>query len=155
MLDKIKALSSKVFTKGASPRGLKQFFVAAERKSVLAPEVQAVYGYLDQLQGASVTNRRIARGSGVSIHEIERIISELVELELVEKRYVTRQSSSYQIIGGSPNPSKVSQTTAPNGSEQNEIDFVKTSEELIYRFIRATRSTDVFLYLTWLERGGQ
>lgn len=157
MLEKLKALVSKVFTRGASPRGLKQSFVTADSKPELTPEVQAVLDYLNGLFPADipVTNRAIARGSGVAVQEIERIISELVAEGLVEKKYVTRQSSSYQIIGLSPNESKVSQTTAPNGSEQDEIDFVKTSEELAFKFVRATRSTDLLLYITWLERGGK
>lgn len=154
MLEKLKALSSKVKARGAASRTLKQSFVTAERRPELAPEVQEVFDYLSQNQNVSVTNGRIARGSGVSVQKVGLAVSELVARGLVEKVEVTRQSSSYQIIGGGDS-SKVSQTTAPNGSEQDEIDFVKTSEELIYRFVRATRTTDVFTYLTWLERGGR
>lgn len=155
MLDKIKALSSKVKAKGADPRGLKQFFVTAERKPELDPQVQSVFSYLTSIEGKPVTNRRIARDTGTPNERVGNIISELVTEGLVEKQYVTKQSSSYQIIGEGPNLSKVSQTTEPNGGEQDEVDFVKTSEELIFKFVRATRSTDLLLYLTWLERGGQ
>lgn len=155
MLEKLKALSSKVFAEGAGPRGLKQFFVTAERKPELTLEVQAVLDYLSQNAGVSVTNRRIVRGSGVAPHKIEGIIRELVNAGLVERHFVTKQSSSYQIIGGVTDSSKVSQTTEPDGGEQDEVDFVKTTEELIYRFVRATRSTDLLTYLTWLERGGK
>lgn len=155
MLEKLKALSSKPFAKGASPRGLKQFFVGAERKPELDPEVQAVLSYLTSIAGESVTNRRIARETGTPNERVGNIISELVTDGLVEKQYVTKQSSRYQIIGGGPNSSKVTQTTAPSGSETDEVDFVKTSEELIFKFVRATRSTDLLLYLTWLERGGR
>lgn len=157
MLEKLKALSSKVYAKGAGSRTLKQSFVPAERKLEIAtPEVQKVLNIIRDSQNSVISYDDIARGSGVPKHQLGKIIGDLVDGGAVVRSKVPRQGARYQIIGGGPNSSKVTEdSSVSDNSEQNDIDFVKTSEELINRFVRATRTTDVYGYLTWLERGGQ
>lgn len=157
MLEKLKALGSKVKARGATSRTLKQSFVTAERKPQIAtPEVQKVLNIIRDSQNSVISYDDIARGSGVPKHQLGKIIGDLVDGGAVVRSKVPRQGTRYQIIGGSPNPSKVTEdSSVSDNSEQDDIDFVKTSEELINRFVRATRSVDVYVYLTWLERGGQ
>lgn len=157
MLEKLKALGSKSKAKGAMSRTLKQSFVMAERKplEIVAPEVQKVLATLAHYENGIISYDDIARGSGVPKHRLGKIIGDLVKGGAVVRSKVPRQGTRYQIIGGSPNPSKVTEdSSVADSSEQNDIDFVKTSEELINRFVRATRTTDIYGYLTWLERGG-
>lgn len=142
MLDKIKARISKDKAKGAGSRSLKQFFVTADNK----PENIPVEGQF--------TLAEFARGSGVSRYKAGKALDQLLREGAVEVVPSNGKRTRYQIIGGGPNSSKVTEE-ASNASEQDEIDFVKTNEELVMMFVRATRSTDVFLYLTWLERKGE
>lgn len=96
-----------------------------------------------------------ARGSGVSRYKSGLLITALLEGNVIETVSSSKKRKLYQIIGRSPNPSKVTEPTVPDGSEEEDIDYVKITNALIWQFIRETRTTDVLIFLTWLERKGK
>lgn len=148
---------------GAQSRTVKQSPQAQESPAAI-PEVHEsmrgakgrVLRYLVKNQNAYISYEDIARGSGTAKSKIGKHIKELVSEGLVvHSKPRPRHGTSYQIIGGGPNSSKVSENASfIGGSQQDDIDFVKITNSLVFEFIRATRSTDVLLYLTWVERQG-
>lgn len=143
--------------RGAKTRSSKQ----SQEAEPTTPEVVvhgdqlSVLNYLKNHMDVPITYEDISQGSGVSRSKVGRAINELVGNGTVVRSTHSRQGTRYWINSRGPN--SVGKNTQGNsvigGSEEDNIDFVKTTNTLIWEFIRATRSTDLLLYLTWLEKG--
>lgn len=156
------ALPSEPTDVGAVARQPKQSTPISEQPA-LVPEVHEskresskskILRYLSQNQNKLISYKDIARGSGTAKSKIGKLIRELVEEQVIVHSVPRpRHGTTYQIIGQGPNLSKGAvQPSIPNGSEEEDIDYVNITSDLMWSFIRETRTTDVLLFLTWLEQ---
>lgn len=101
------------------------------------------------------TVSEFARYLGVSRYKAQQTLDKLQEDGLVVQVSTPEgQRIKYQIIGEGPNLSKVTDVQSPDVSQEADMDIVNITNALVWEFIRETRSTDVLVFLTWLERQG-
>lgn len=154
--DEYESLPTEPIDRGAESRTSKQ-----PREVQANPEVpgdeQKILQYLEQHLDEVISYDDIARGSTVQKNRVGKVIHKLLAGGAVVRSNPSRHGTRYWINRSGPNTEgkNTKQPSIVDGSGEDDIDFVKTSEELIFKFVRATRSTDVLLYLTWLEQEGR
>lgn len=135
---------------GAESRTSKQ---SPQGTSPVTPEVEPVLSFIADHLDEQITYDQISRGSGVQKDKVGRIIRELVEEGVVVKSaFSPRHGTRYWINGSLPKaPGKNTETSSVDDGESEVSEYVNITSNLIWLFIRETRSTDVLMFLTWLE----
>lgn len=146
---------------GAPSRKVKQ-----SSSSVPVPEVLGVKGrvlrFLSEHQDELISYDDIARGSRTAKSRVGKHIAALVDEGIVAKSVPRPRHGTRYWVNGGPNANKPgpemderSSVEVPSSNSEEDVDFVEITKELVFSFIRATRSTDILVYLTWLENQGK
>lgn len=116
--------------------------------------------FISQHQYKFMSQSEIGRSLGISQGSVWRHIKSLVALGLIERSGETVEGTKYRVVGETATARTAdgvqTQAAAPadtgSSGSSNEKAFLNAVDELIWEFVRSTRSTDLLLFLTWLER---
>jgi len=127
----------------------------------LRENARKVFDFISRHPGQLFTNAEIGQRINMAGPTVNYQIKTLHKQRLIEvSGFKPGEGTAYRIAGesatpeeaGSPNShSKAERPTIDLGTKNNE-QFVNVVESLIWEYIRATRTTDLLKFLTWLER---
>lgn len=116
------------------PRSKRTYMSRTERETLLK-------SYLSEVEGQTVSLTQIAKSMGLSNSMACRILNDLIANKEVE-RIGTRNTCSYKVLKGA---------TPATGTP---VSSSMPIEALVWKFVRETRTTDILLFLAWLEQRG-
>lgn len=113
---------------------------------------EAILSFLQQHNDQLVTQQEIARGSGTAVSKVGKLVKELEdEGRIVRSNPIPRVGTRYFVQEGVQSvPDEVALTPQGSGEPQN-VKLSQIIENLVWQYIRATRSTDILQFLTWMD----
>lgn len=126
----------------------------------LTPKQKRVLRYLASTNERLISQKEIARALKLRESGLQRFIRVLCEKGVLQRSGATVDGTRYRVVGEStkvrteePSPNRETQSENQSSSgNQNEHAFVDSLDSLVWEFVRATRSTDVLVFLTWMEQ---
>lgn len=114
-----------------------------------------ILSFLRSHEDRLITQAEIARGSGTAQSKVSKLIQELEAEGRVVRSAPTYEGTRYW-VAQSPNldepvTENPSGSNEPNTPVLGEAQLLSVINELVWAFVRSTRTTDVLAFLTWLE----
>lgn len=136
---------------GAQPRAVKQ---SSDSNQPTVPlvneEMGSVLTAISEHEDSPISIRSLSELTGLTPSKVRGNIRKLVQTGIVVKsESVQGRSTRYWV---NRIPTSVEDTETQNQPNESSHYFRDIVETFIWEFVRETRSTDVLLFLTWLDR---
>jgi biotin operon repressor len=131
-----------------------------EKTLPLTSKQRRVLRYIESRNERPVSYKDISQALHIGEAGVWRYIKILCDRGFLLRSGSTYDGTRYRVVGESttvrteePSPNRETQSEDQSSSDnQNEKAFVENLDSLVWEFLRQTRSTDVLVFLTWMEQ---